>query len=72
MDLCTPFLTLVGDRSLLLRSEYPQIIQAVETIGQELGLSEVRLFDKWGGAVMSACWVLEHSPAPRQNTRACW
>jgi len=56
-------LTLIGDRSLLQRSEYPPMKQSLERLGDKLGLSEVKMIDKQGGAVMSACWVLEHSPA---------
>jgi 3'(2'), 5'-bisphosphate nucleotidase/myo-inositol-1(or 4)-monophosphatase len=56
-------LTLIGDRSLLQRSEYPQMKQAVEILGDKLGLAGVKMIDRSGGAVMSACWVLEHSPA---------
>lgn len=56
-------LTLVCDRSLLLRSEYPKIRQAVEAFSSRLGLTGVKTIEDGVGAVINACWALEHSPA---------
>jgi len=56
-------LTLVCDRSLLQRSEYPQIRQDIETLSEKLGLSGVKTIENGVGAVMNACWALENSPA---------
>jgi len=55
-------LTLVCDRSLVQRSDYPQLLAAVEVAAQRLGLSGVETLHN-GGAVVNACWVLEHAPA---------
>ena len=56
-------LTLVCDRSLLQRSEYPQIRQAIETLSDKLGLTGVKTIENGVGAVMNACWAMENSPA---------
>lgn len=55
-------LTLVCDRSLVERSDYPQVIQHFEIIASKLGLQGVQTLHN-GGAVMNACWVLENQPA---------
>jgi 3'(2'), 5'-bisphosphate nucleotidase/myo-inositol-1(or 4)-monophosphatase len=56
-------LTLVCDRGLLQRSNYPQIRQALETACDSLGLSGVKTIENGGGAVMNACWAMENQPA---------
>jgi myo-inositol-1(or 4)-monophosphatase len=56
-------LTLVCDRSLLQRSEYPQVRLAIEELCDKLGLTGVKTIEKDAGAVINACWAMENSPA---------
>jgi len=55
-------LTVVCDLSLLQRHDYPQILQALESSGDCPGFSELKMIEV-GGAVMSACHVIENQPA---------
>ncbi|OOZ38235.1 hypothetical protein BOW53_16175 [Solemya pervernicosa gill symbiont] len=57
----TPLLTLISDRTLESRSDFPQLLQRIETMATQLGFSGVTTLHN-GGAVMSACWGLEHGP----------
>ena len=55
-------LSVVCDLSLLKRQNYPQIRQALESFGDRSGFSELKTIES-GGAVMSACHVIENQPA---------
>ncbi len=55
-------LTLVCDRSLVQRADYPNVIEALEQMANKLGLASVHVINQ-GGAVMNACWVIENHPA---------
>ncbi|MFC1603212.1 3'(2'),5'-bisphosphate nucleotidase CysQ [Pseudomonadota bacterium] len=55
-------LTLVCDRSLVQRADYPNVIEALERMASQLSLAGVRVVNQ-GGAVMNACWVIENNPA---------
>ena len=56
-------LTLVCDRSLLQRHEYPETRRKIEILGEKLGLAGVKTIENEAGAVMNACCVIENSPA---------
>jgi 3'-phosphoadenosine 5'-phosphosulfate (PAPS) 3'-phosphatase len=56
-------LTVLCDRGLKRRKDYTEIIKALESCRESLGLDEIEMIDKGAGAVMNACWVLEHQPA---------
>ena len=56
-------LTLVCDRGFQQRSDYTAIKQALDAVSDNLGMTSVLVLDKRAGAIMSACWVLEHQPA---------
>jgi 3'-phosphoadenosine 5'-phosphosulfate (PAPS) 3'-phosphatase len=55
-------LTLISDSSLQKKSFYNDLINALEVIAKKTGLTGLQIFEK-GGAVMSACSVLENAPA---------
>jgi len=55
-------LTLVCDRSLVQKPNYPNIIEVFEQMADQQGLTGVHVINQ-GGAVMNACWVIENHPA---------
>lgn len=55
-------LSVFADRSFLAREDHDVVIDALEQIAQDMGLTGLRL-DMSGGAVMNACGVLNHPPA---------
>lgn len=55
-------LTLVCDRGLVQRADFPQRLQAFQRLAVASGLSGVRTLND-GGAVMNAIWVADNTPA---------
>ena len=58
---CAP-LTVVYDRGFIEKIYYPQLMQGLESIASRLGLAGLQMIES-NGAVLNACWVLEHPPA---------
>ena len=55
------YLTVVSDRSFVLQNNYKNIMERLESLSKQLGFIGIKTIQH-GGAVMNACWVLEHSP----------
>lgn len=71
-------LTLVCDRGMVEKSDFPKLKQAIESMASKRGLSGLQIQEK-GGAVLCACSVLENPPAvylkrpkPEQGGGSLW